>query len=282
MSRDSNTEHLEIRADLYWALIPEWVLYAEISANAVRMYGILARHADKDTRQCHPTRATLAQHLRTSRATVDRALDELVGIGAVTVKQRKSSKGDWTSNVYVVRTIPPTGVYSQVTTPLLTGDETGLLTSDEQTRVSTNTESRRTRSNKSNAGDQIAKDWWEAQNPRPLGKGAWHSLLTVCRGAAAAGWEGDKIRTALNRIGTVPSAAQLDRELRNRRPETWSERKAREEREEAERIAALRERERLESEERFRRVEEERAQAVPPPPEFLEMVKRLRSGKAAS
>lgn len=103
----------------------------------------------------------------------------------------------------------------------------------------------------------------------------------MCRDAVAAGWEGGTIRAALDRIGTVPSVAQLDRELRNKRPETWAERKAREEREEAERIEARRRREEAEAEERRRQWAQAEADAVPPPPEFREMVARLRGGRSA-
>lgn len=273
-------EQVELTADIYYAIIPEWVLYADISANAVRLYGVLRRHADKSDGTCHPTRARLAVLCRFSRATVDRALDELVAAHAIRVINRKTEKGDYTSNQYVVLSSPPRGVYSSLMTPLSTGDETGLLTGDEQTTVSINHSQERRARQKTNAGDEAARQWWEQQNPKPAGKGAWHSLVRSCRAVSDRGWNNTDIVAALNRIKSVPSVAQLDRELRSPRVESWSERKAREEREERERIAKRQEAERLQAEEDRRRREEERAQAVPPPPEFREMVARLRGGKS--
>lgn len=276
-----SADRIEVHADIYYSIIPEWVLYAEISANAVRLYGVLQRHADKNDGTCHPTRGRLADLSKFSRATVDRAIQELIDIGALKVQNRRSKSGDWTSNLYQVRSIPMKGVSSPVMTPLLTGDDTGLLTGDEQTIVSKNQSQERRVRSKTNAGDQVAKQWWEAQQPKPAGKGAWHSLLNVCRAVSERGWTNDQILTALNRIKAVPSVAQLDRELRNPRPETFTEKKAREEREERERIAARRDREIQESAERQRRWEEEAKNAVPPPPEFREAVRKLKQQRSA-
>ena len=38
----------KIIADNFFAIIPEWVLYADISPQAVRLYGVLRRYADRD------------------------------------------------------------------------------------------------------------------------------------------------------------------------------------------------------------------------------------------
>lgn len=75
--------------DDYYAPIPEWVLDADISAQAVRLYGVLRRYADKATLLAHPTRATLAERLKVKdQKVVDRAVKELVGVGALTVIPR--------------------------------------------------------------------------------------------------------------------------------------------------------------------------------------------------
>jgi hypothetical protein len=63
-----------------------------------------------------------------------------------------------------------------------------------------------------------AKKWWENQNPRPLGKGAWFALVKVCEAAEARGYTEEQIMTALNQIGVVPSMQQMDKALRNVRP----------------------------------------------------------------
>lgn len=207
-------QHLETSADAYFAILPEWILDAAITSNAVRCYAVLRRYADK-AGSCHPTRSTLAERCRFSLATLDRALLELQDVGAIHVTNRRSKAGDWTSNVYQLRTLPPEGVSSPVRTPLLTGDDTGVLTGDEQTKAITNqSQELDARSISSDVGDLAAKSWWEAQQVKPVGKRAWHALRNVCRAAADRGYSLEQITQALDRIGTVPSVAQLDRELK--------------------------------------------------------------------
>ncbi len=75
--------------DGYYAIIPETVLYAGISAQAVRLYCVLRRYADKGTLEAHPSRKTLAMRLNASDPkVVDRATQELVALGVLTVFQR--------------------------------------------------------------------------------------------------------------------------------------------------------------------------------------------------
>lgn len=72
-----------------FAQIPEAVLYAEISANAVRLYGILQRHIGRRS-PYHPPRSELAALMRASTDTVDRTLLELAGAGLIKVEKRGS------------------------------------------------------------------------------------------------------------------------------------------------------------------------------------------------
>lgn len=65
------------------------------------------------------------------------------------------------------------------------------------------------------AGKALCQAWWEAQNPKPLGN--WNGLNIVVRKALQAGYTEDSVRAALDRIGAVPSAQQLQRELNNPR-----------------------------------------------------------------
>ena len=112
-----------------FAIIDEWVLDLDISDRAVRLYAVLARYADSETHKAYPSRGTLAERLRCSKASVDRAAQELVDAGAMRKKQRHNS-----SIVYTL----------QVSSPLMrgvvTGDEggsapvmTGVLTGDDLT-----------------------------------------------------------------------------------------------------------------------------------------------------
>lgn len=63
------------------------------------------------------------------------------------------------------------------------------------------------------AARALCKAWWEAQNPKPLGN--WNGLNIVVRKALQAGYAPDAVRVALDRIGAVPSAQQLERELKH-------------------------------------------------------------------
>lgn len=86
-----------------FAVVPAWVIEAEISAQAFRLYAVLARRADNGTGQTFPSRRTLSEALRCSVDTVDRALQDLHRIGAVTKVARQDARGDQKSNLYTVR-----------------------------------------------------------------------------------------------------------------------------------------------------------------------------------
>ena len=79
-------------------MVPEWVLYAELSDKAIRLYAVLARYADNQTHEAFPSRETLAQRMRCSARSVDRAALELIEAGAITKKQRHNS-----SLIYTLR-----------------------------------------------------------------------------------------------------------------------------------------------------------------------------------
>lgn len=112
---------MSVQADQHFAIVPEWVLYADISSNAVRLYGTLRRYADKNGK-AHPSRSTLAGHIRVkSVRTVDAALDELEKLGAVQTKQRTEGKRNLTS-VYTVISAPPSA--ADCTTPSATDSTT--------------------------------------------------------------------------------------------------------------------------------------------------------------
>ena len=119
----------EIRLERRFAIIDEWLLDLDISDRAVRLYAVLARYADSETHKAYPSRGTLAERLHCSKASVDRAAQELVDAGAMTKQQRHNS-----SVIYTL----------QVSSPLhrgvVTGDEggsapvmPGVLTGDDLT-----------------------------------------------------------------------------------------------------------------------------------------------------
>lgn len=91
----------KIEASEYFAILPEAVLFAPISSNAVRLYCILRRRADEKNNSCYPSQKYLATNMYCSVRTVQRALDELIDIGAITVEHRYLEDTDaYTSNMY--------------------------------------------------------------------------------------------------------------------------------------------------------------------------------------
>ena len=89
-------------ASVRFAVVPEWVLdHPDLSDRAVRLYGVLARYADT-MGHAWPARSTLGNRLYCSVDSVDRALKELAGVGAITKRRRVDEAGDPTSNLYVL------------------------------------------------------------------------------------------------------------------------------------------------------------------------------------
>ena len=94
---------MKVQSDQYFAIIPESVLYADISSAAVRVFATLNRYANSDTGKCHPSRATIAKKCHINIKTVDRAMQELVNLGVVRVDRRKVDGTDeYTSNEYTI------------------------------------------------------------------------------------------------------------------------------------------------------------------------------------
>ncbi len=98
-------------ADYYFAIVPEWVLDADISSAAIRLYAVLRRYADRDG-MCFPSRQTLASRMRCSDRTVDSAIKELLELGALEKERRYKDDGGYTSNIYTVCSVPPSAKVS--------------------------------------------------------------------------------------------------------------------------------------------------------------------------
>lgn len=97
----------QINSDIYFAIVPEWVIDAPISAQAVRLYSVLNRYSNKDDATCFPAIKTIAKRMHTSESTVKRALTELKDIKAVLVEARyNKATGEQTSNLYTVMYTP--------------------------------------------------------------------------------------------------------------------------------------------------------------------------------
>src|SRR3954453_3569354 len=90
----------------HFAIVPEWVLDADISDAALRLYAVLLRYGQTSGYRM-PGRRLLASRLpKKSKDSGDRALRELVGIGAIVVQHRRRGPVNLT-NRYVVRSTPP-------------------------------------------------------------------------------------------------------------------------------------------------------------------------------
>lgn len=113
-----------------FAIVPEWLLYeAGVSDRAIRLYAVLARHADGKGRSC-PSRQRLAELLGCSTDSVDRAKNELVEAEALRVVHRRDEAGDRTSNDYWLLSDAPGSRTAAATPPQSCGDggRTGAAT----------------------------------------------------------------------------------------------------------------------------------------------------------
>jgi hypothetical protein len=98
--------HPQLSTDATFAVVPTWVLDSPVSANAVRLYAVLARYTDTDG-VCYPGRRLLATRMQVgSTDTVDRAMTQLVGIGAVTITRRFNDKREPIASLYQLHVTP--------------------------------------------------------------------------------------------------------------------------------------------------------------------------------
>jgi hypothetical protein len=124
---------LEVKSDIGpFAIVPDWLIRAEISDRAVRVYALLARHADRETLAAWPKRSTMATALQCSSDSIDRALRELVDLKAISIEHRFDTAGDPTSNLYHMRVTAADTVAAALRPPsrttAATGDRDGAAT----------------------------------------------------------------------------------------------------------------------------------------------------------
>jgi hypothetical protein len=90
----------------HFAIIPEWVIDAELSDVAFRLYAVLLRYGQSSGARM-PSRSVLSTRLRKKSVdTVDRALKELVAVGAVVVERRRRGRENLTNRYFVMSTPP--------------------------------------------------------------------------------------------------------------------------------------------------------------------------------
>lgn len=202
---------MSIRNTLPFAIVPEWLLDAPVSANAVRLYAVLVRYADKEHR-AHPSRRTLAKRLRVSTKTIDRTLKELVEIGAMRMEQRRDEAGDLTTNGYVVTPGRDTGDATRGDT----GDATVGTPVTHRTRAIEREPLERDVEAETNGnGAPIKKHRakhkpdpiWDVfveiyGEPTPLNRKAWNAAAKVLRDFGA---DPEELRTFINGVAGTPN-----------------------------------------------------------------------------
>jgi hypothetical protein len=88
-----------------YAIIPEWLLVSGASPRAIQLFAILAcRYADREG-VAWPSRKRLAEDMRASVDTVDRAIDELIELGALSINLRMREDRGQASNLYTLHLI---------------------------------------------------------------------------------------------------------------------------------------------------------------------------------
>lgn len=107
-------ENNELRAELYFAQIPVWILFHEdLQHSDVRVWGVLQRFAG-ERGICWPGYAAISELSRVSKRQVQNCIDRLEAVGALKVERRKKrveKDGEvhvWNNtNVYTLKIIPP-------------------------------------------------------------------------------------------------------------------------------------------------------------------------------
>ena len=89
-----------------FAIVPEWVLDLDMSDAALRLYALLLRYGGTSGTRM-PSRRLLADRMRRSVDSVDRAMRDLETAGLVRVERRRRGRENLT-NRYHVRTTTPT------------------------------------------------------------------------------------------------------------------------------------------------------------------------------
>ncbi len=93
----------------HFAIVPEWLLDADICDAAIRLYAVLLRYGQSSGARM-PGRATLARRLhKKSTDSVDRAMHELEQIGAVQVEHRYAG-GQRLTNLYHLKATRRSGL----------------------------------------------------------------------------------------------------------------------------------------------------------------------------
>lgn len=91
-----------------FAMIPEWLFLRRPSANAIALYGLMAvTWMDRKDRTCFPSKRTMREALGVSEGTLERAMRELIDLGAVKITPRLRADGSQAANDYFLAWTDP-------------------------------------------------------------------------------------------------------------------------------------------------------------------------------
>lgn len=136
-----SADDIDVVVDIKFAVIPEWVIYSELSDRAFRLYAVLRKHANNETGESRPSRARLAELMRVSLSTIDRTLAELAKAKVIEIRHRWSNAGKTSysstrdsvhltpaPNLYVVKSVPPSSSGSRTGGDTPSDGDTGSRT----------------------------------------------------------------------------------------------------------------------------------------------------------
>jgi len=206
-----------------------------------------------DDGQFFASQTHLAKKARCSTHYVREVINEMIAHGHIKIITKGNSRGKATvyQLIYKPQELPNIDRESESELPNSDGDNSLTLTPQlpnstsqhsSYTPVLSTTKSDETAIAVRPDFEEVAKRWWEKQSVKPLGKGAWHSLLKITEAATKRGYTMEQIERALDYIGTVPTLRQMDLVLRGVGVKTKNEKSA---------ITALELQQKLEADETF-------------------------------
>ena len=173
------------------------------------------------------SQSNLATKGRCSVEYVRKVINEMIADGHLKIITKGNSRGNATVYQLIWKKLPNTVGEEQSLgeVELPNSDTTNSPTMEPQlpnatpyhpsyTSVLSTTKSDETAIAVVALSEAVARRWWEKQRVKPLGKGAWHSLLQITKAAEARGYSEEQIEQALDYIGTVPTMRQMDLVLR--------------------------------------------------------------------
>lgn len=136
------SERMEIRAQIAFAMVPEWLIDSDVTDAAIRLYAVLHRLADGKTRMVKRNRKAIARRLGKSVSTVDRLMRELTMAGAVVIYKRykdgrQPGKQEYLASEYLVVFTPPRGRTDAATPSEVRAGQTVIPTVSTRTDAAT-------------------------------------------------------------------------------------------------------------------------------------------------